>query len=125
MLFRSVAFVLQFATQVQVSTFRVWPFNAASRAIALRLQQECVGKPADSVRVSTYFADQPSMEFYRTQLGLTCLRPMERLDDPNVAGYDYYVVNPEKPGPERETLFRDPRTGSALARAERAGTVIQ
>lgn len=112
----ATAFLLQFATQIQTQTFRVWPFNAAARQIAMRLRQECQDKAPQSVSVSTYFADQPSMEFYRRQLQLDCLRPMERLDDPNVPGYDYYVVNPEKPGPSRQILYVDPISGSALAR---------
>jgi hypothetical protein len=112
----AMAFLLQFATQLQAYTFRVWPFNAAAKQIALQLRQECQGKAPLSVAVSTYFADQPGMEFYRRQYRLDCLRPMERLGDPNVPGYDYYVTNPEQPGPSREVLYADPISGSGLAR---------
>ena len=112
----ATAFLVQFTTQLQTHTFRVWPFNAASKQIALRLRDECAGRAPLRVSVSTYFSDQPSLEFYRTQYAITCLKPMERLDDPNLTGYDYYVVNPEKPAQGKQVLYADPVSGSALAR---------
>ena len=115
-MFVAGVFLFQFATQLQTHTFRVWPFNAAAKQIAMKLRDECAGKAPQSVSVSTYFSDQPSMEFYRNQYEIACLKPMERLDDPNVPGYDYYVVNPEKPSPGKQVLYADPVSGSALAR---------
>ncbi|MEI9815029.1 MAG: hypothetical protein WDO18_21335 [Acidobacteriota bacterium] len=84
--------VLQFTLQLQTRTFRVWPYNDGSKELALRLLDECQGRAPASITVGTYFTDQPSLEFYRQRYSLACVKPMDRLLEPYVPGYNYFVV---------------------------------
>jgi hypothetical protein len=112
--------VAQFATQIQTETFRVWPFSSPSKQIALRLREECEGREPGSVRVATYFPDQPSLEYYRQRLPLACAQPFERLvEEPYPAAYDYYVVSPlAPPAPENlgTKIYAGPFWGPALVK---------
>jgi hypothetical protein len=76
----------------------VWPFNASAKEVALRLTEECAGKPPRSVRVHMFFPDQPGMEYYRERYAIACVQPFERSAELFVPGYDYYVANRPVPG---------------------------
>lgn len=111
--------VAQFVTQIQVETLRVWAYSSDSKQIALRLKDECQGKDPMSIRVATYFVDQPSLEYYRQRLPVACAQPFERLTDPYLPGYDYYVVSTTAPpAPEGlgEKIFAGPFWGPSLIR---------
>jgi hypothetical protein len=111
-------FVVQFATQLQWTTFRVWPTNATAKVVALRLREECVGKAPGSVRVHMFFPEQPSLEYYRERYEIPCVQPFERSADLQPPGYDYYVSNTEVRG--GMVLYQGSNQAVSLVRAPAA-----
>jgi hypothetical protein len=107
--------IAQFATQIQWTTFRVWPFNASAREVALRLREECAGKAPGSVRAHMFFPDHPSMEYYREHYAIACVQPFERSGELFVPGYDYYVAN--RPVPGGTVLYQGSGMAVSLIRA--------
>jgi hypothetical protein len=82
----------------------MWWYDASSREVARRIEQETRGRPAASVALSATWVHQPALEFYRVRDGVTAWKPVERREPTPLTGYDYYVLN-------------DPDTGLAAARA--------
>lgn len=118
MLLPTAFLLIQFLTQVQTTSFRVWPFNAATRAVALRLKEQCEDKAPESLTLSADVSDAPSLEFYRIHLPIPCLQPVERNLTQPLSDHDFYLFNSLSPEMVRpvEVLYLDLTYGSRLAR---------
>ena len=110
---------LQFATQLQTRYFEVWKFDMATKTLAMKLKIATEGKPAQSTTVSSRWLHQPALEFYRDNLNITALKPVEWFDEAALSGFDYYVLQEPKPEDlERNrlrVLFSDRESGIVLA----------
>ncbi len=120
------ALTVQFALQFEPRWFSRWKFDMDTRRVALMIQQECAGKPADSVSVSAVWIHRQSLEYYRQVLPIPALRPVAGVappsgaDPPPMSGYDFYVLNPgvHDPRPDAahfRVLFSSPDSGIILA----------
>jgi hypothetical protein len=111
--------ILQFATQLQTGYFAPWKFDMDAKQVAMLLQKASQGKPEQSVGVSSDWRHQPAMEFYRQDLHLAALKPIERQEQVALSGFDYYVLqDPDRASLETHhlrVLFSDPGTGIVLA----------
>jgi hypothetical protein len=115
----ALVLAVQFATQFRTTFFQIWWYDRSTRQIAQKLVEECAAKPPGSVRISATWIQQPSLEFYRAYRKIGALQPIERRDDTQLSGFDYYVLNaPDTQNPEAkrmEVLFSDPFAGVILA----------
>jgi 4-amino-4-deoxy-L-arabinose transferase-like glycosyltransferase len=111
--------ILQFATQLQTQYFAPWKFDMDTKQVALMLQKASQGKADQSIAVSSDWRHQPAMEFYRQDLHLAALKPIERQDQAALSGFDFYVLqDPDRANLETNHLrvrFSDPQTGIVLA----------
>ena len=89
----AVLLLIQFSTQLQMQYFQFWRVEADNKIIAGLIQQACAGKPEGSMAISSTWFHQPSLEFYRRYLGISALKPVERLEPPPLTGYDFYVLS--------------------------------
>jgi hypothetical protein len=112
--------LLQFASQLQTRVFGIWRFNGAIKEVALRLREQTADQAPQSIAVSATVAQQPPLEFYRRQLGIAALKPVERQASPALTGFDYYVLSPPDAGtPEASglrVLYSEPVSEIVLAR---------
>jgi hypothetical protein len=112
-------FAIQFASQFDAGSFRVWKFDMDTRRVAEILKQQCEGKPENSVTVSVVWINQQALEYYRRTLPIPALRPLEFHDPPVLAGYDFYVLNTfpvVRPPDELRVLFAGSESGIILAK---------
>jgi hypothetical protein len=111
--------ILQFSTQLQTDYFIQWQFDMDAKHVARMLQKASQGKADQSVSVSSAWAHQPALEFYREDLHIAVLKPIEWQDGTAVYGFDYYVFKDRNPADiEKDhlrVLFADPRWGIVLA----------
>jgi hypothetical protein len=104
--------VMQFATQLQISQFGVWSEDAHDKEIARRIDQLSASKPPESVRISTSWWHQSTLEFYRVQMHMTAVQPIAWNSPTRFDGYDFYVLGgddiQQMAAHNIRVLFRDP-----------------
>jgi hypothetical protein len=115
-------FMIQFATQVETRYFRAWRFNMDSRTVAQILKKACEGKANNTVAVSTSMIHQAPLEFYRDDLHIAALQPVERIYPTPMSGFDFYVLDASTDADRYQVahsglrvLFSDPAAGVFLA----------
>jgi hypothetical protein len=101
-----ILLLIQFSTQVQTRYFQFWSWEADNQEIADLIQQGSIGKPANSMRISTTWIHQPSLEFYRRYLHIAALQPVERLEPTPLSGFDFYVLSGADLDRVKETNLR-------------------
>ena len=114
-----ILLAIQFSTQLQMQYFQFWRVETDDAKIAGLIQQACLGKPDDSLTLSSSWMHQPSMEFYRRYLHISALKPVERFDPTPLTGFDFYVLswgdfNRAQQAPLR-TIFTNPDLEVMLA----------
>ena len=85
--------ILQFLTQLESRYFAIWHFDSSMKRVAARLRDDLRSNPAGSVSIGATWYHIPSLEFYRAAYRIRALRPIQRLDETPVVGFDYYVVD--------------------------------
>ena len=118
--FRPVVYVLSitlliiFVGQWNVRMFFVWYYDADTREIVQRIAAE---RGANSVRISSSWPLEPSLNFYRETNHWTWIQPVTRV--PLSPGYDYYaIVEEDRAAIEAlglKALFRGEPSGTVLA----------
>jgi hypothetical protein len=86
----AVAFAFQYVMQFNTRKFLVWEYDADTRRIVDRISRSVLKKQPDSVRVSSSWQLEPSLNFYRDKYRLAWMRPVARA--PVAPGGDYYVL---------------------------------
>jgi 4-amino-4-deoxy-L-arabinose transferase-like glycosyltransferase len=119
--------IVQFSTQLTTRYFEFWRVEADDKQIAHLIQRECLGRPDNSLTLSSSWMHQPTMEFYRRYLLISALKPVQRFDPTPLTGFDFYVLSWGDYYHGRQlplrTLLSDPdievmlATSSAAARA--------
>jgi len=114
------AFIVQFCTQFELHTFKLWRFDSDTRRVALIIARESANKPANSMEVSAAWIHRRSLDYYRQTHPIPALRPIQILDPPPMSGYDFYVLNPGAHDPRPDAvhfrvLFSSPDSGIILA----------
>ena len=89
----AILLLIQFSTQLQTRYFQFWVSETDNGEIASLIQEASRGKPENSMRVSTTWIHQPSLEFYRRYLHIAALQPIERLEPTPLTGFDFYVLS--------------------------------
>lgn len=121
------AMVAQFATQLHGSYFQFWSQEIENRRMVEILRDATKSCPDHSVLVSATFYHQPTLEFYRTQLPLKALQPVEHVEEPQLTGHDFYVLN--RPAQESLTglriLHKNEDAGFVMASSPVAASCIQ
>jgi len=84
---------IQFATQQQTRYFQFWRSQADDEIIARLIQKDSLGKVDASLRVSSTWLHQPTLEFYRRIWDMRALRPVLRLEPAPLTGFDFYVAS--------------------------------
>ncbi len=84
--------IAQFATQIQTRSFVVWREDMYDKMIARQIQALSAGRPARSVKVSTSWWHQPTIEFYRVTMNMKQVQPLGWNDPAIFEGYDFYVL---------------------------------
>jgi hypothetical protein len=115
---------IQFTTQLQTRYFEFWRVEADDELIARLIQQQCVGKPDNSMTLASTWMHQPTIEFYRQYLHISALKPVERFDPTPLTGFDFYVLSwgDFQRGEQAplHTIFRDPDIEVMLANSAAA-----
>ena len=124
-----VVLVIQFSTQLQTRYFEFWRVEANDKIIASLIQQASLGKPENSLTLSSSWMHQPTMEFYRRCLHISALKPVERFDPTPLTGFDYYLLswgdfNRAGEAPLRP-IFSDPDIEVMLAEPVTSGNVAE
>jgi hypothetical protein len=88
----AAAILAQFATQIQARQFATWPEDAHDKEIAARIHQLSSSKPPGSVKISTSWWHQPTIEFYRVQMPMSELQPIPWNSPTQFDGFDFYVL---------------------------------
>jgi hypothetical protein len=88
-----VLVTIQFATQLQTRYFQFWREQADDETIARLIQKDSLGKVDASLRVSTTWLHQPTLEFYRRIWDIRALQPVLRLEPTPLSGFDFYVAS--------------------------------
>jgi hypothetical protein len=102
-----VVVTIQFATQLQTRHFQFWRGQVDDEIIARLIQKDSTGKPDASLRVSSTWVHQPTLEFYRRIWGMRAIQEIRRLEPTPLTGFDFYVAS-----------------GSDYERAKKAGRVV-
>jgi len=115
----AILLLIQFSTQLQTRYFQFWMNEADDKRIASLIQQASVGKPANSMAISTSWIHQPALEFYRRYLRIAALKPVERIEPAPLTGFDFYVLSgADRDGVKQTSLrvvFADPAVDVILA----------
>ena len=117
------AAILQFALAFETQYFLIWKFDMRTATVARLVKKACEGKPDGSVTVSAAWVHQSALEFYRRDLHITALRPVEYHDPAPLAGFDFYVLNePDANAVDQaglRRLYSDRESGIVLAESKR------
>jgi hypothetical protein len=89
----AILVAIQFSTQLQTQYFQFWRVETDDQVVAALIQQATLGKPEDSVSLSSTWMHQPSLEFYRRYLPIPALKPVERFDPTPLTGFDFYFLS--------------------------------
>lgn len=117
----AILVTVQFCTQLQTRYFQFWRVEADDEIIARKIQQDCQGRPANSLAVSTTWTHQPALEFYRRSWDIRALKPVRRIEPTPLTGFDFYVASwgdyepakhaglrPVLDDPDIEVIFAEP-----------------
>ena len=111
--------VIQFSTQLQMRYFQFWLVEADDKVMAQVIQKASLGKPENSLTVSSSWMHQPSLEFYRRYLHISALKPVERFDPTPLTGFDFYVLSwgdiERAKQTSLRTIFADPEIEVVVA----------
>jgi hypothetical protein len=114
-----IVLTLQFSTQLQTGYFQFWRPQMDDKLIATLIRQASAGKPDGSLTISSSWIHQPSLEFYRHDLRIAALQPVERIEPAPLTGFDFYVLSFGDVDRARlaglRTVFSDPSVGVILA----------
>jgi len=88
-----VVLTIQFATQLQTRYFQFWRVQADDEMVARLIQKDSLGKPDASLRVSSTWIHQPTLEFYRRVWDIRAVQPVLRLEPTPLNGFDFYVAS--------------------------------
>src|SRR5262249_42583395 len=107
----AVLLVAQFATQLQTRSFAVWREDTHDRQIAEQIQTLSAGRPDGSVKVSTSWWHQSTIEFYRVARNMKQVQPLGWNNPTILEGCDFYVLGGNdipRIARNMRVLFKDP-----------------
>jgi len=97
----AAAYAAQAVTQLEVDRFGLWEFDRNSRAIAEAVRDRGPGAKGTAT-IAAEWLHLPSMEFYRRQMNLNWLAPVERLPETGPAEFDFVIRGDKAQGARLE-----------------------
>ena len=113
-----LAVIGRYATELNVSRFRSWGYDADSREVFLRMQETAGNRPPGSVRPGGDWHYEPSMNFYRLVRRADWMMPYQRVMEPPPEMHDFLLYSRT----QAETL--DAKGFDVVCRGRLSGIVL-